>query len=162
VVIVPTATPPRTARANTAFCSSPGPPIAIGIMPTIMAAAVISTGRKRVTPADSAASKALMPASRCSRAKVTSRIEFADAIPIAIMAPISEGTCFAISAPTESGYWGFYSLDFAKVRASYNEQKGLLLRIPASVNDGGSEKSVGDIKVRINRKNDNSVTIEGE
>jgi hypothetical protein len=78
------------------------------------------------------------------------------------MAPISEGTCFAISAPTESGYWGFYSLDFAKVRASYNEQKGLLLRIPASVNDGGSEKSVGDIKVRINRKNDNSVTIEGE
>jgi hypothetical protein len=70
--------------------------------------------------------------------------------------------CFAVSAPRESGYGGFYSLDFAKVRASYDEEKGLLLRIPASVNDSGSEKPVGDIKVRISRKNDNSVTIEGE
>ena len=61
-------------------------------MPTIIAAAVIRTGRNRVTPAERAASKALMPASRCSRAKVTSRIEFAEATPIAMMAPISEGT----------------------------------------------------------------------
>jgi hypothetical protein len=70
--------------------------------------------------------------------------------------------CFAVSAtaPTESGYWGFYSLDFAKVRASYDEQKGLLLRIPASVNKDGNEKPVGDTKVRINRKSDNSVTTE--
>ena len=61
-------------------------------MPTIIAAAVISTGRSRVVPAESAASKALMPALRCSRAKVTSRIEFAEATPIAMIAPISEGT----------------------------------------------------------------------
>ena len=33
-----------------------------------------------------------MPASCCSRAKVTSRIEFAEATPTAMMAPISEGT----------------------------------------------------------------------
>ena len=51
--------PPMTARASAAFCSSPGPPIAIGIMPTIIAVAVISTGRIRVCPAEIAASKAL-------------------------------------------------------------------------------------------------------
>ena len=39
-----------TARASAAFCSSPAPPIAIGIMPTIIAAAVINTGRMRVRP----------------------------------------------------------------------------------------------------------------
>jgi hypothetical protein len=75
---------------------------------------------------------------------------------------IGAADCFAVSAKSESGYWGFYSLDFAKVRASYDEQKGLLLRMPASVNKGGSEKPMGDIKVRISRKNNNSVTIEGE
>src|SRR5579862_8835382 len=58
----------------------------------IMAAAVISTGRMRVRPARIAASYAFMPASCCSRAKVTSRIEFAEATPMAMIAPISEGT----------------------------------------------------------------------
>src|SRR5262249_29477283 len=48
--------PPMTARASAAFCSSPGPPIAIGIIPTIIAVAVISTGRMRVCPAETAAS----------------------------------------------------------------------------------------------------------
>lgn len=66
--------------------------------------------------------------------------------------------CFAVSAPRGSGYEGFYSLDFAKMQASYDEQSGLLLRIAASEN--GSEKPVGYITVRISRKNDNSVTIE--
>ncbi len=84
--------PPMTARASAAFCSSPGPPIAIGIMPTIIAAAVISTGRMRVCPAEIAASRALIPANCCSRAKVTSRIEFAEATPTAMIAPIREGT----------------------------------------------------------------------
>jgi hypothetical protein len=70
--------------------------------------------------------------------------------------------CFAVSAPRESGYSGFYAFDFAWLRASYNEYKGLLLRIPASVNDRDNEKRVGDIQVRISRKNNNSVTIEGE
>ena len=71
--------------------------------------------------------------------------------------------CFAVSvAPYDNGYYrGYYALDFAKLQASYDEQKGLLLLIPASVNDqNGNEKRVGDIKVRINRKNDNSVTTE--
>ena len=33
-----------------------------------------------------------MPASCCSRAKVTSRIEFAEATPTAMIAPIKDGT----------------------------------------------------------------------
>src|SRR5262249_23556211 len=48
VVGVANSRPPMTARASAAFCSSPAPPIAIGTIPTIMAAAVISTGRMRV------------------------------------------------------------------------------------------------------------------
>src|SRR5262245_1227533 len=92
VVGVANSRPPITARASAAFCSSPAPPIAIGIMPTIIAAAVISTGRIRVCPASIAAWNAVLPASCCSRAKVTSRMEFAEATPTAMMAPISEGT----------------------------------------------------------------------
>jgi len=45
VVGVANSNPPMTARASAACCSSPGPPIAIGTMPTIIAAAVINTGR---------------------------------------------------------------------------------------------------------------------
>ena len=43
--------------------------------------------------------------------------------------------CFAVSvAPYDNGYYrGYYALDFAKLRASYDEQKRLFLLIPASV-----------------------------
>src|SRR5262249_25556007 len=92
VVGVANRRPPMTARASAAFCSSPAPPIAMGIMPTIIAAAVISTGRIRVRPASIAACRAVRPASCCSRAKVTSRMEFAEATPTAMIAPISDGT----------------------------------------------------------------------
>jgi len=60
VVGVANSRPPMTARAKAAFCSSPAPPIAIGIMPTIIAAAVISTGRMRVRPASIAAWNAVL------------------------------------------------------------------------------------------------------
>ena len=57
-----------------------------------MAPAVMSTGRSLVAPASIAASAALQPvASRCSRAKVTSRIELADATPTLMIAPNKEG-----------------------------------------------------------------------
>jgi hypothetical protein len=65
-------------------------------MPTIIAAAVISTGRSRVMPAESAAWKALIPVWRNSRANVTSRIEFAEATPTAMMDPISDGTLIVV------------------------------------------------------------------
>ena len=46
-----------TARPSGAFCSPASPSAsAIGIMPITIASAVISTGRRRVLPASSAAS----------------------------------------------------------------------------------------------------------
>src|ERR1700733_11963278 len=48
--------PPITARPRGAFCSPPSPnPNAIGIIPMIIARAVMRTGRKRVLPASMAA-----------------------------------------------------------------------------------------------------------
>ncbi len=56
VAMVAQINPPITARPSGAFCSPPSPmPSAMGIIPMIMASAVISTGRKRVKPASSAA-----------------------------------------------------------------------------------------------------------
>ncbi len=56
---VATASPPMTARPSGAFCSPPSPsPSDIGSMRMIMASAVISTGRRRVAPAASAAARA--------------------------------------------------------------------------------------------------------
>ena len=56
VATVANTRPPITARPSGAFCSPPSPsPSAIGSMPMIIASAVISTGRKRVKPASSAA-----------------------------------------------------------------------------------------------------------
>ena len=118
VVTVPTSTPPITARASTAFCSSPAPPSAIGTMPTIIAAAVISTGRSRVVPADSAASTADIPVSRCSRAKVTSRIEFADATPTAMIAPISDGTLNVVPVTYSSSTMPLPAPGSARITAS--------------------------------------------
>ena len=56
-------------------------PNAIGIMPMIMAKAVMRTGRSRVNPACSAASNALSPAFMRSRAKLTTNTLFAVATP---------------------------------------------------------------------------------
>ena len=85
--------PPMTARPNGAFCSPPSPnPNAIGIMPMIMAKAVMSTGRSRVNPACSAASKALSPAFMRSRAKLTTSTLLAVATPMHMMAPVRAGT----------------------------------------------------------------------
>ena len=67
--------------------------------------------------------------------------------------------CFAVSAGHNLG---FYSLDVANIRGSYDAEKGLLLVVPVSVFDPnkGVGKSAGDVKVRVNRKNGNSVAIE--
>ena len=58
----------------------------------IMASAVISTGRKRVTPASTAARMGSPVAASRSRAKLTTRIELAVATPMHMMAPVSAGT----------------------------------------------------------------------
>ena len=65
----------------------------MGIMPRIIASAVISTGRNRTKPALSADSDASPTVtSSCSRAKVITRIEFEVATPMHMMAPVSAGT----------------------------------------------------------------------
>jgi hypothetical protein len=72
--------------------------------------------------------------------------------------------CFAVSAASHDSeyYQGFCSLNVAKARTSYDAQKGLLVWLPVSLADPdkGVCKSAGDIKVRVNRKNGNSVTIQ--
>ena len=83
-----------TARPSGAFCSAPSPmPSAIGIMPMIIASAVISTGRIRVAPASSAAAarrRALVAAlrARTRRAGCCSR----SPRPCVMIAPVSAGT----------------------------------------------------------------------
>ena len=67
-------------------------PSAIGNMPMIMASAVISTGRKRVIPASSAALTGSPCSASRSRAKLTTRIELAVATPMHMIAPVSAGT----------------------------------------------------------------------
>src|SRR6185436_10904148 len=85
--------PPITARPSGAFCSPPSPrPSAIGIMPMIMASAVIITGRMRVAPEASAAASGSTPWSRCWRANEMSRIELAVATPMVMIAPVRAGT----------------------------------------------------------------------
>ncbi len=61
-------------------------------MPIIMARAVISTGRKRVKPASSAALTESLPSIIFSVAKLTTRMLFEVATPMHMMAPMSAGT----------------------------------------------------------------------
>ena len=60
----------------------------------IIASAVMSTGRKRVNPAESAASCAFFGSlpQRSSFANVTTKMLFAVATPMAMIAPMSDGT----------------------------------------------------------------------
>ena len=85
--------PPITARPSGAFCSAPSPsPKAIGIMPMIMASAVISTGLMRVAPASSAALMGASPSPMRCRANDTIRMLLAVATPMVMIAPVSAGT----------------------------------------------------------------------
>ena len=58
----------------------------------IIASAVIRTGRKRVKPASSAAAAASRPSASCSLAKLTTRMLFAVATPMHMIAPVRAGT----------------------------------------------------------------------
>ena len=59
-------------------------------MPQIIAAAVIRMARARLWPPSRAASAEDAPAFRLNSEKVTNRIAFATATPIAIMAPMND------------------------------------------------------------------------
>jgi hypothetical protein len=64
--------------------------MAIGVMPNTIAIAVIKIARKRLTAPSRAASNADWPSRRWRSAKLTNRIEFATAMPIAIIAPMND------------------------------------------------------------------------
>ena len=89
VAIVAQTRPPMTARPRGAFCSALS---AIGPMPMIIASAVMSTGRNREKPASRAASSGARPSASFSRAKLITRMEFAVATPMHMIAPVSAGT----------------------------------------------------------------------
>ena len=90
--------PPITARPSGAFCSPASPrPSAIGIMPRIIAIAVIRIGRSRVRPASITASSAERSwRARISLAKLTTRIEFDTEMPTDMIAPISNSTLMVV------------------------------------------------------------------
>ena len=93
VEIVAAARPPMTARARGAVSPPLSPsPRAMGIIPKIIAAAVIRMARTRLWPPSTAASLEFFPYLRLNSEKVTNRIAFATATPIAMMAPINDCT----------------------------------------------------------------------
>ena len=70
-------------------------------------------------------------------------------------------TCYAVSESAEGH--GFAGVDMAKLTASYDSVKGLLLSVPVSVYDAdsGRTKPAGAVKIRVSRKNNqSSVVIE--
>src|SRR5581483_7981536 len=93
VATVAAARPPTTARPSGAVASAPSPMAsAIGIIPAIIAALVISTGRIRARAAAMEAETASAPRRRAASANVTRRIAFATATPIAMMPPMNDWT----------------------------------------------------------------------
>src|ERR1700735_1198432 len=88
VATVATRSPPITARPKGAFWVLDSD---IGSMPMIIAVAVINTGRMRVYPAAMAARTASPCAAISSRAKDTTKIEFAVAVTMHMIAPGNAG-----------------------------------------------------------------------
>ena len=64
----------------------------MGSIPSTMASAVMTTGRRRVVPASHAARRASLPSSLRSFAKATTRTLFEVATPMLMIAPMSAGT----------------------------------------------------------------------
>ena len=69
----------------------------MGIIPMIMASAVISTGRMRVAPASSDADSTGMPASSRSRAKETTRMLFATHTTLSVPALTGAIMCMGVA-----------------------------------------------------------------
>ena len=87
-----------TARPSGAFCSPPSPsPSAIGTMPMIIASAVISTGPEpREAGVERGVERARGRRASSSFAKLTTRMLFAVATPMHMIAPVSAGTLIVV------------------------------------------------------------------
>ncbi len=79
-----------TARPSGAVCPRSPDASAMGIIPAIIAVAVIKIARKRLLPPSTAASVTFAPSRRADSANVTSKIAFATEIPMAMIAPMKD------------------------------------------------------------------------
>ena len=72
--------------------------------------------------------------------------------------PMGAG-CYAVSANADGR--GFTSIEMSGLRATYDSDKGLLISVPVySYDPAKGAIPAGRVKVRISRKNNNSVAIE--
>ncbi|NJL08143.1 MAG: hypothetical protein HC900_07650 [Methylacidiphilales bacterium] len=72
--------------------------------------------------------------------------------------------CFAVSrtaATVEGGSaLGFYDVAWAKLKASYDAQTGLLIVLPYSLYDGSGGSPAGDLRIRIDLRGEGAVRLE--
>lgn len=67
-------------------------------------------------------------------------------------------TCYAVSADQDAG---FEMIDFARLTATYSTEKGLLMEVPVKINnERRGEPDLSTLKVLVNRRGGNSVTIQ--
>ena len=74
------------------------------------------------------------------------------------------GECFAVSQKAASGSGsplGFSNIEFNRIKASYDPQRGLLLTVPYTLyNPQGGRGKSGTVMVRINLADQGSVKVE--
>ncbi len=71
--------------------------------------------------------------------------------------------CVAVSrasAPEGGSPMGFYGIDWAKLKASYDASRGLLLILPCSTYDGTGGRPASDLRIRVDLKGEGSVRLE--
>jgi hypothetical protein len=72
--------------------------------------------------------------------------------------------CFAVSDKAAAGSGsarGFNSIDFGRIKASYDANRGLLLNVPYTLyNPDGGRGKAGSTNVRVDLSGDGSVKIE--
>lgn len=71
--------------------------------------------------------------------------------------------CFAISRTSASdggSALGFYEVAWARLKASYDAERGLLIVLPYSLYDGSGGRPAGDLRIRIDLRGEGSVRLE--
>jgi hypothetical protein len=80
-----------------------------------------------------------------------------------IPSPDIGSQCFAVSQTAAKGDdspRGFNSIEFNRIKSSYNPKRGLLLEVPYTLYNDGNRGKPGATKVRVNLTGDGTVTIE--
>ena len=83
---------------------------------------------------------------------------------ILIPSPEIGSQCFALSQKAGSGAEGargFSNIEFSRIKAAYDSQRGLLLSVPYTLYKGdGGRGTPGSVNVRVNLSDQGSVGIE--